>query len=190
MSTNAMEQLYQQVILDHAKTPHGRGLVESAPGHACGESHQINPTCGDEVTLRVRIDAAEPGALTLGSVTWEGQGCSISQASLSVMTELVEGGSLADAERLGDLFRDLMGTRGKGLDDEEAEDLLGDASAFTGVSRYPARIKCALLGWAALRDALVRTDTLGRDGAGALEATASAPHTTTSNPARDPQEIS
>ncbi|WP_098457053.1 Fe-S cluster assembly sulfur transfer protein SufU [Flavimobilis soli] len=184
-----MEQLYQQVILDHAKMPNGRGLVDAAPGHACGESHQINPTCGDEVTLRVRIDAGDAGALTLGSVTWEGQGCSISQASLSVMTELVEGGTVQQAERLGDLFRDLMGTRGKGLDDE-AEDLLGDASAFTGVSRYPARIKCALLGWAALRDALVRTDALGRDGSGTVAATASAPHTTTSNPAPDSQEIS
>ena len=190
MSANAMEQLYQQVILDHAKSPHGRGLVDATPGHACGESHQLNPTCGDEVTLRVRIDAGAAGASQVGSVTWEGQGCSISQASLSVMTELVEGGTVEEAEQLGDLFRDLMGTRGKGLDDDAAEDLLGDASAFTGVSRYPARIKCALLGWAALRDALVRTDTLGRAGSGTLDATASAPHTVTSTPAPDHQENS
>ena len=190
MSTNAMEQLYQQVILDHAKTPHGRGLVDAVPGRACGESHPLPPTCRDEVKLRVTVDAADDGALTLGSVTWEGQGCSISQASLSVMTELVEGASVQQAEQLGDLFRDLMGTRGKGLDDDEAEDLLGDASAFTGVSRYPARIKCALLGWAALRDALVRTDTLGRDASATIAATASAPHTTISNPAPDSQEIS
>ncbi|MGP7960798.1 Fe-S cluster assembly sulfur transfer protein SufU [Sanguibacter sp. A247] len=172
MSASAMEQLYQQVILDHYKSPNGRGLRDAPTAHACGESHQLNPTCGDEVTLRVVVEPSEAGP-TIESISWDGQGCSISQASLSVMTELAEGSPVSRAEELGDLFRDLMATRGKGLDDDDAEDRLGDATAFTGVSKFPARIKCALLGWAALRDALVRTGTVGE----AL-ATASSSHTT------------
>lgn len=154
MSATAMEQLYQQVILDHSRAPNGAGFVEVTGDHAHGESHQMNPTCGDEVTLRVEL-SGDPDAPTIETISWEGEGCSISQASLSVMTELAEGQSATEAERLGALFRELMGTRGKGLE-EAAEDDLGEATAFTGVGRYPARIKCALLGWAALRDALVR----------------------------------
>nr|WP_297422833.1 SUF system NifU family Fe-S cluster assembly protein [uncultured Actinotalea sp.] len=147
---SSMEQLYQQLILDHAKDPHGKGLAD---GHAA-ESFQVNPTCGDEVRLRVHLaaDAAQP---TLERVSWEGQGCSISQASVSVMSELVTGATVQDAEELGATFRELMQSRGVGVD-EAAEDRLGDATAFTGVAKYPARIKCALLGWAALRDALAQ----------------------------------
>ncbi|WP_369372153.1 Fe-S cluster assembly sulfur transfer protein SufU [Promicromonospora sp. Populi] len=156
MST--LEQMYQQVILDHAKRPVGRGLVDLAStdhGHLAGESHQVNPTCGDEVTLRV--DVTPDGEVA--GVSWEGQGCSISQASVSVMTSLVEGAPLTEVARLDRLFHDLMSSRGKGLDDD-AEDALGDATAFTGVSQYPARIKCALLGWAALKDSLARSGAL------------------------------
>ena len=158
MSANAMEQLYQQVILDHSRAPQGRGLIELNPEHACGESHQLNPTCGDEVTLRVAVTQSPQGEQIIEHISWEGEGCSISTASLSIMTEMAEGQSPAEAERLGAIFRELMGSRGKGLD-EEREDELGDASAFTGVSKFPARIKCALLGWSALRDALVRSGT-------------------------------
>ena len=154
-----MEQLYQQLILEHAKVPHGKGL--QADG--AGESFQVNPTCGDEVRLRVHLRAGEP---VIDHVSWDGSGCSISQASLSVMAELVEGASVPTAEDLGATFRELMHARGKGLD-EESEDRLGDATAFTGVAQYPARIKCALLGWAALRDALVQ--------AGAVSTHAGAP---------------
>ena len=153
---SSIEQMYQQVILDHAKTPHGRGLVDVADGLASGQSHQVNPTCGDEVTLRVELDGP-----VISRVSWEGQGCSISQASLSVLTDLVSGRPVAEAEHLGEVFRELMGSRGKGLDGA-AEDELEDATAFTGVSRYPARIKCALLGWAALRDSLVTSGALDR----------------------------
>jgi nitrogen fixation NifU-like protein len=167
-STSSMEQLYQQVILDAARAGHGRGLAAEEGrrdhvGHAHGESHQVNPTCGDEVTLRVELgpgdadrDAADPGGDPIVErVTWEGQGCSISQASLSVLTDLVTGRTVVEAESLGETFRALMASRGQGLDGD-AEDLLGDATAFTGVSRFPARIKCALLGWAALRDSMAR----------------------------------
>lgn len=157
---SSLEQMYQQVILDHARHPHGRGLVAVAAGHLGGESHQVNPTCGDEVTLRVDVVPAADGAgPVVAGVSWEGQGCSISQASASVMTELVSGRPVAEVERLDAVFHDLMGSRGKGLDDD-AEDTLGDATAFTGVSQYPARIKCALLGWAALKDSLARSGAL------------------------------
>jgi len=159
--TTAVQQLYQQVILDHAKHPHGRGLIPLgvvAPGHALGESHQVNTTCGDEVTLRVDIDTAvsPEGIPILRGVSWDGQGCSISQACLSVLTDLVTGAELNEVDRLAESFRALMHARGQGLD-AEREDALGDATAFTGVAKYPARIKCALLGWVALRDAVVRS---------------------------------
>jgi nitrogen fixation protein NifU and related proteins len=151
--TGSMEQLYQQVILDHARAPHGRGLVPTTPGAVAGESHQVNPTCGDEVTLRVQLGAADGGVPVVDAVSWDGQGCSISQASVSVLTELVTGADLDRVGELSETFRLLMHARGAGLDPER-EDALGDATAFTGVAKYPARIKCALLGWAALRDAL------------------------------------
>jgi len=163
-----MEQLYQQVILDHARAPHGRGLVPAPGGVLAGESHQVNPTCGDEVTLRVTLDAA-PGAVpVVEGVSWEGQGCSISQASVSVLTDLVTGADLATVDELSETFRALMHARGAGLDDER-EESLGDATAFTGVAKYPARIKCALLGWAALKDAIAKS---GAASATAVPATA------------------
>lgn len=156
-----MEQLYQQVILDHYKNPHGKGLAELDTNQLGGESHQVNPTCGDEVTMRVQF-TGDGAQRTISSVTWDGQGCSISQASISVLVQLVEGQSVSDVEHVADVFRQLMDTRGKGFpaDDEATEskeDLLDDANAFTGVSKFPARIKCALLGWSALRDTLAST---------------------------------
>lgn len=157
MSTS-MEALYQQVILDHSKRPHGRGLVE-ATGPLAGESHQVNPTCGDEVTMRVQFAQDAAGHKVIERVSWDGDGCSISQASLSVLTELVTGQDITTGEHLGEAFRQLMQSRGKGLD-EDLEDELGDATAFTGVSQFPARIKCALLGWAALRDTFATSGVL------------------------------
>jgi len=151
MSTE-MEQLYQQVILEHAKDPHGRGLLEPVEGEPTGESYQVNPTCGDEVRLRAHLG---PDGTRVRAVSWEGQGCRISQASLSMLTELVTGEDLDAVEDLTQTFIALMHSRGKGLD-EEQEDRLEDATAFTGVSRYPARVKCALLGWMALRDAVAQ----------------------------------
>lgn len=144
-----LEQMYQQVILDHARSPHGRGLVEPTLA-AVGESHQVNPVCGDEVRMRVGLEGDR-----IASLTWEGQGCSISQASLSVLHDLVEGTTLDEAATIGEAFRALMGAQGE-APDPATEDLLGDATAFVGVGRYPARIKCALLGWMALKDALLQ----------------------------------
>lgn len=152
-----MEQLYQQLILDHAKDPHGKGLDE---GYAA-ESFQVNPMCGDEVRLRVHLAGSDDGPV-VGRVSWDGQGCSISQASVSIMSDLVSGQPIARVEHLSEAFRSLMHARGQGLD-PETEDELADATAFTGVAQYPARIKCALLGWAALRDALIQAGATKED---------------------------
>ncbi|GIG35639.1 Fe-S cluster assembly sulfur transfer protein SufU [Cellulomonas pakistanensis] len=165
MSTG-MEQLYQQLILDHAKHPAHRGAQEAYDV----EVHHVNPTCGDEVTLRVRLDAGAAGGPVIGELTWTGQGCSISQASASVMSQAVAGGSVEHALALSDDFRELMDSRGVLPEKFEGDGLaeeMEDAVAFVGVARYPARIKCALLGWAAMKDAVAQaaaTTTTGEDG--------------------------
>ncbi|PFG38325.1 nitrogen fixation NifU-like protein [Georgenia soli] len=150
---DAMEQLYQQVILDHSREKHGAGEIDPFDG----ESFQVNPTCGDEVRLRVRLDHAD-GPPRVAGIGWVGQGCSISQASLSVLNDLVTGQDISTVDRLNETFRELMHNRGKELAAEK-QDSLEDAAAFVGVARYPARIKCALLGWMALRDALAHALT-------------------------------
>ncbi len=135
------ESMYQEIILDHYRHPHGRGLRE--PYDA--EVRHVNPVCGDEVTLRVALADG-----TVSDVSYEAQGCSISQASASVLTDLVVGKSVTEALAVHDAFLALMQSKGEG---EPDGDVLEDAVAFSGVSRYPARIKCALLGWMAWKDA-------------------------------------
>jgi nitrogen fixation NifU-like protein len=139
-----VEAMYQDIILDHYKHPRGRHLLDSP----AGESHQVNPTCGDEVTVQVSLDA--DGNLVLG---YEGQGCSISQASASVMSEMLAGEPPARADEVRSGFVQMMHSKGEA---EPDEDLLGDGIAFVGVAKYPARIKCALLPWMALQDAEAR----------------------------------
>lgn len=146
-----LARMYQQVIIDHAREAHGRGLVDLS-AERVGESHQVNTTCGDEVTLRVGVDK---GVVT--GLVWEGTGCSISQASVSVLNDLVLGEDLKLVDEVYEAFKAMMHNKGVPLD-EHREDLLGDATAFVGVGKYPARIKCALLGWMALRDALARSE--------------------------------
>jgi nitrogen fixation NifU-like protein len=145
-----LESMYQEIILDHYRTPHHKGLREPFDV----EVHHVNPTCGDEVTLRVKIDQAGNGSAVITDVSYDSLGCSISQASVSVMTDLVVGKDLAEATKAYDAFLTLMRTKG---DTDavvaEQEDVLEDAVAFEGVSKYPARIKCALLGWMAWKDA-------------------------------------
>jgi nitrogen fixation NifU-like protein len=148
--TGSLEQLYQQLILDHSKQRHGCGLSE----HFDGESFQINPTCGDQVRLRVSM-SPDAGEGTVHEVSWDGHGCSISQASISVMTDLVVGKSATDVEHISQAFHDLMMSHGEPLEESD-EELLDDAIAFAGVARYPARVKCALLGWMALKDAMLK----------------------------------
>jgi nitrogen fixation NifU-like protein len=136
-----LDSMYQEIILDHYRNPHRKGLRD--PFDA--EVHHTNPTCGDEVTLRVRIEGD-----TVADVSYDTLGCSISQASASVMTDLVVGRSVAEAMAAQEEFLRLMQSRGEA---EPDEDVLEDAVAFVGVSKYPARIKCALLAWMAWKDA-------------------------------------
>ncbi|MDP9394042.1 MAG: SUF system NifU family Fe-S cluster assembly protein [Actinomycetota bacterium] len=158
-----LESMYQEIILDHYRNPHHAGLRE--PYDA--EVSHVNPTCGDEVRLRVRLDGAGEDA-TVADVSYEGLGCSISQASTSVMSDLVIGRPLREALRRQEAFLELMQSRGAGEPDDE---VLEDAVAFAGVSRYPARVKCALLGWMAMKDAAaqaVARSTAG-DGGGLVD---------------------
>ncbi|NUL45673.1 SUF system NifU family Fe-S cluster assembly protein [Cellulosimicrobium funkei] len=147
MSSSDLQNLYQQVILDYSKNPYGVGLL----GEAAGSSHQLNPTCGDEITLEVHLDGD-----TVERIRWEGHGCAISQASASLLTELAEGLTVSDLRVRIDAFRTAMQSRGKIVPDEE---LLGDAVALGGVSRYVARVKCAMLGWVAAEHALTMAET-------------------------------
>jgi nitrogen fixation protein NifU and related proteins len=141
MQTDA---LYQQLILDHARSPHGRGLSEDYNGDA----HHVNPTCGDEIDVRVLV---KNGVVV--DVSHDGMGCSISQAAASVMYDLTYGRNVDEALIRDDAFGALVTGLGKV---EPDEDLLEDGIAFAGVARYPARVKCALLPWMAFKDALVR----------------------------------
>ena len=146
-----LQQLYQQIILDHAKARHGAGLVEVPAEARSGESHQLNPTCGDEITLRAVVGSSAAGDTAVEGISWDGQGCSISMASASVLTDLAAGLPRDEVLGLVENFREVMRSRGTVEADEE---VLGDAAAFSGVSRYPARVKCAMLAWVALEEAL------------------------------------
>ena len=143
MTSGDMQNLYQELVLDHSRTPYGFGLRDEV----AAQSHQLNPTCGDEVT--VQVHRAADG--TVEAIAWEGHGCAISQASVSMLAALAEGLTVPELEHRIDAFRVAMRSRGKITPDEE---LLGDAAALGGVSRYVARVKCAMLGWVAAEDAL------------------------------------
>lgn len=196
---DGLESMYQEVILDAARNPHGKTHFESMDAlakaelqeetqestesakntesaeitlnnahescavtsdenSALGQSHQFNPTCGDEVTMRVELSRSANNDETpiVSSIKWDGHGCSISQASLSMMVDLVEGKSVDEALQLDALFHKLMESRGEGLQSEEDEDALEDAMVLQGVSRYPMRIKCALLAWEGLKDSIAK----------------------------------
>ncbi len=144
MSAN-LDSLYQEIILDHYKNPHHKGLRE--PFEA--QVHHVNPTCGDEVTLRVHLEDG-----VVADVSYDALGCSISQASASVMTDLIIGKPVEEAMGIHETFLTLM--QGKG-NIEPDEDVLEDAIAFAGVAKFPARVKCALLGWMAWKDATAQT---------------------------------
>ena len=187
MASPELAGLYQQVILDHSKLRKGSGLVDGG----VAESHQLNPTCGDEITLRLHLvegsgtgtgtgtdtgtgagsgDAGAASDSTGGStggstgepiierLSWDGQGCSISMASASLLSELAPGLTPTElAERIA-LFREMMRSRGAGVEDDEP---LGDAAVLESVSKYIARVKCAMLAWVAAEDT-VQQVTAGR----------------------------
>jgi len=143
-----LESMYQDIILDHYRNPHHKGLRD--PFDA--EVHHVNPVCGDEVTLRVSLKDVN-GEPVVEDVSYDSLGCSISQASASVMSDLVIGRPVAEAMTISQAFLELMQSKGEAVPDEA---VLEDAVAFAGVSKYPARIKCALLGWMAWKDATAR----------------------------------
>ena len=144
---SGLEGLYQQIILDHSKARHGDGPLE----HAQAEHHELNPTCGDEITMRIRLD---PTHERIDQVAWQGNGCSISMASASVLVDLVRGMPVDDALALAEEFRMMLRSRGEGEPDEER---LGDAIAFHGVSKYVMRVKCAMLSWVALEACIAKS---------------------------------
>ena len=141
-----LQDMYQEIILDHYRNPHHKGLRDPFDAQV----YHVNPTCGDEVTLRVALKPGVDGEAGVEDVSFESLGCSISQASASVMTDLVIGKPVSEAMKIEDAFLELMKSKGQL---EPDEDVLEDAVAFAGVSKYPARIKCALLGWMAWKDA-------------------------------------
>ncbi|HZY75284.1 MAG TPA: SUF system NifU family Fe-S cluster assembly protein [Jatrophihabitantaceae bacterium] len=153
----SMDSMYQQIILDHYKNPQHRGLVD--PFDA--EVHHVNPTCGDEVTMRVRVADG-----TIADLGWDGEGCSISQASTSVMSGLVVGKPVSEALALEQKFLELMQSRGTAELTDDDEEQLEDAVAFEGVSKYPARVKCALLGWMAMKTAVAEAGHADAAGTG------------------------
>ena len=136
-----LDNLYQEVILDHYKNPQNKKLAPDWDAQV----HHVNPSCGDEVTLGVKLNGDK-----VGSITWEGVGCSISQASTSILSDLLTGKTLAEAGAISEEFLELMQSKGAL---EGNPEVLEDAVALAGVSQYPARIKCALLGWMAFKDA-------------------------------------
>lgn len=151
----AMADLYQEIILDHARAPRHAGLREPFDG----ETYQVNPTCGDEVTLRVTLDGGR-----IADISYDAVGCSISQASISVMTDLLIGADLARAAVIDAAFETMVKSKGTDSGDEE---VLGDAVAFAGVSQYVNRVKCALLGWKAFMAAAEQAggaDLIREDG--------------------------
>ena len=139
-----LDSLYQEVILDHYKSPQHKGLATTYDAQV----HHVNPSCGDEITLNVTLDQGKVAA-----ITWDGVGCSISQASVSILSDLLLGKSIVEAEIVLNNFTELMQSKGTMVGDDE---ILEDAVAMAGVSKFPARIKCALLGWMAYKDAVVQ----------------------------------
>lgn len=137
----SVEQMYQEIILDHYRAKHHSGLRD--PYEA--EVTHVNPSCGDEILLRVHLDGP-----VIADVSYDAVGCSISQASTSVMTDLVIGKTIEEAFAVLEAFSEVM--HGQGLIEPD-EDILEDAIAFAGVAQFPARVKCALLGWSAWKDA-------------------------------------
>ncbi|WP_048402990.1 Fe-S cluster assembly sulfur transfer protein SufU [Corynebacterium pilosum] len=135
--------MYQEVILDHYKNPKHAGLRDPFDT----EVHHVNPSCGDEQTVRVKL--SDDGSV-VEDVSYDAEGCSISQASTSVMTEEIIGLPVDEAMKKLDAFDEMITSRGTKEGDPE---LIGDGIAFSGVAKFPARVKCALLGWKAFQAA-------------------------------------
>ncbi|MBC9943205.1 SUF system NifU family Fe-S cluster assembly protein [Leucobacter sp. cx-328] len=151
---NSLDGLYQEVILDHSKRPIGKGELTPAEGALTASHHEFNPSCGDELDLAIAVD---PETGHISQLSWEGQGCSISMASVSILAQLVRDEKLTmdEARTRIAAFREMIQARGEG---EPDEDLLGDAVALQGVSKFVMRVKCAMLGWVALEADLTKVE--------------------------------
>lgn len=148
--SGALDGLYQQVILDHARRRAGEGPLDP-----CDAAHfERNPTCGDELTMRIRLDGADGGLTRIRELAWQGDGCSISMASASVLYDLAHGATVEETRQRIDAFRTMLRTRTGGEPDAATEELLEDAVAFRGVAKFVMRVKCAMLAWVALEAAL------------------------------------
>jgi nitrogen fixation NifU-like protein len=150
-----LEDLYREIILDHYRTPRNRGELESPPAF---ESRGHNPLCGDEITLYLMIDGEGEEAV-VSDIKIGGQGCSISQSSASMMTQAVMGKPVPEVQALLRKFKTLLGIEGIEEQDGDAEVLLGDLEALQGVVKFPVRIKCAVLSWNTLAQALDQAST-------------------------------
>lgn len=151
---SALDGLYQELILDHSKRPIGKGELEAPEGTLTATHHEFNPSCGDELDLAIAVD---PETGRIEKLAWEGQGCSISMASASILAQLVREDQLTvegARERIA-AFREMIQARGAGEPDEE---LLGDAVALQGVAKFVMRVKCAMLGWVALEADLAQVE--------------------------------
>jgi nitrogen fixation NifU-like protein len=160
---SALDAMYQQLILEHAKARSGSDLSDDEAGTipdqaGVGQCHQLNPVCGDEITLRLELEGTGNQS-TVKGIHWKGDGCAISMASASILSELSDGASPDELAEMIGHFRELMRSRGRL---EADEDLLGDAAALAGVAKYPARVKCAMLAWVAAEDALTQAVGAGR----------------------------
>jgi len=140
-----LDSLYQEVILDHYKNPQHKGL----DSEYSAQVHHVNPSCGDEITLNLTLSEE-----LISAISWDGQGCSISQASVSMLCDLLLGKSLVQADVIVKSFSELMASKGTASGDSE---ILEDAVVFAGVSKFPGRVKCALLGWMAFKDAAIQS---------------------------------
>ena len=147
---SSLDGMYQEVILDHSKRPIGKGDLAAAEGALVASHHEFNPSCGDEIDLSIAVD---PVTGLVQQIAWQGQGCAISMASASILSQLLreEVLNVDAAQSRISAFRKMMQNRGA---DEPDEDLLGDAVVLQGVSKYVMRVKCAMLAWVALEAAL------------------------------------
>ncbi|QCR53986.1 SUF system NifU family Fe-S cluster assembly protein [Brachybacterium sp. SGAir0954] len=149
-----LTSLYTDIIFEHDKRPLHAGLRE--PFDA--EVHHVNPTCGDEITLRVHLATGEDGAVRVEDVSYDATGCAMSRSSASIMSDLLIGRTLAEIEPIAAHMDQVMHARGKQAGDEE---IIGDGIALVGAAKFPNRVKCVLMSWKAFQAALVETRVLG-----------------------------
>lgn len=144
MGLSKLDNLYRQVILDHSQHPHHHGTLDDATN----DIEMRNPTCGDVIQLQVALDGDK-----IKDIAFSGDGCTISQASASMMTDAVLGKTVEQADKMVEVFSELI------VGDKEVDtDILEDAAVLEGVKQFPARIKCAMLAWKALHKALYSND--------------------------------